>query len=150
MILKQVIHFEDTNSVEATWVDEEGNQVKCHSYADVQMDMLEADLGEDAAQYVDLIAVVKANIKPAEPVLVQKVEVVTMRQARLALLKSGKLADVDAAINAQQEPLKSMARIEWDYATEVHRNWPTLNWLAPSIGLTDQDIDNLFTLASTL
>lgn len=67
MILKSVIHFPDTNAVEATWIDEEGQQVKCHTYANVQMDMLEADLGADAAQYADLIATVRANIKPPAP-----------------------------------------------------------------------------------
>lgn len=97
--LKQVIHYQDTNSVEATWVneiapaydvpesrepdteDKDGNvvpgvvtpahtvpavevQVKCHSYAAVQMDMLEADLGADLPAYVDLIATVRAAIVP--------------------------------------------------------------------------------------
>ena len=42
-------------------------QAKCHSYADVQMDMLRADLGADAAAYADLIAEVEANIKPIPP-----------------------------------------------------------------------------------
>jgi len=64
MILKQVIHYPDTNSVEATWVDENDIQVRCHSYADVQMDMLEADLGTDLSEHASLIATVRANIKP--------------------------------------------------------------------------------------
>ena len=40
-------------------------QARCHSYADVQMDMLRADLGADAAAYADLIAEVEANTIPA-------------------------------------------------------------------------------------
>lgn len=67
MALTKIIHYPDTNSVEVTWVDAEGVQVKCHSYADVQMDMLRADLGDDAATYADLIALVEANIKPPAP-----------------------------------------------------------------------------------
>lgn len=59
-----VIHYPDTNSVEVTWLDDEGKQTRCHSYADVQMDMLEADMGADAANYAELIATVKANIVP--------------------------------------------------------------------------------------
>jgi hypothetical protein len=62
--LNQLIHYRDTNSVEATWVDENNVQVKCHSYADVQMDMLRADLGDDAAEYEELMALVEANIQP--------------------------------------------------------------------------------------
>jgi hypothetical protein len=81
--LKQVIHYTDTNSVEATWVDlsvipavgtegEEGYQperveetvVRCHSYDDRQMDMLRSDLGADAADYEELMALVIANQRP--------------------------------------------------------------------------------------
>lgn len=67
MHLSNVTHYASTNSVEATWVDEDGAQIKCHSYADVQMDMLRADLGADSASYADLIATVEANIKPPVP-----------------------------------------------------------------------------------
>jgi len=67
MILKQIIHYPDTNSIEATWVDANGLVIKCHSYSDVQMDMLRADLGADAAQYTQLIADVEANIQPIPP-----------------------------------------------------------------------------------
>ncbi len=62
-----LIHYTDTNSVEVTWLDDDGKQTRCHSYADVQMGMLEADLGADAADHAALIAAVKANIQP--PVL---------------------------------------------------------------------------------
>ena len=82
MKLKSVIRYPDTNSVEATWVeviapestDAEGNvtpamerQVLCHSYADVQMDMLEADLGADLPEYAALIATVRAAIHVPTP-----------------------------------------------------------------------------------
>ena len=73
MILRQVIHFPGTNSVEATWVDGDGNQVRCHSYADVQMNDLRADLGDDAINYVDLITVVEANIKPPTPLTPEEI-----------------------------------------------------------------------------
>jgi hypothetical protein len=95
-ILKQVIHYPDTNSVEATWVDrtitpqtevpavldEEGSittpaytpedvitdlVIRCHSYADVQMDMFRSDIasyGGDVSEYETLIATVEANIQP--------------------------------------------------------------------------------------
>lgn len=63
MILKQVTHYPDTNSVEATWVDEEGNNVRCHSYSDEQMDMLRADLGDSVGEYAELIAEVERNIQ---------------------------------------------------------------------------------------
>jgi hypothetical protein len=72
MNLKSIIHYPDTNSVEATWVDADGMQVRCQSYADVQMDMLTADLGADSSQHADLIATVRANIKPVVPPTVEE------------------------------------------------------------------------------
>lgn len=72
---------------------------------------------------------------------------VTMRQARLALLQSGLLQTVtDAIATGTDEAMK----IEWEYATEVKRDWPSLVALAGSLGMTDADLDNLFTLAATL
>lgn len=68
--LKEVIHYTDTNSVEATWVDAEGMQIKCHSYADVQMQMFRddaAELGTSLSDYEDLIATVEAGIVPYVP-----------------------------------------------------------------------------------
>ena len=68
--LKQVIHYPDTNSVEATWVDENDVVIKCHSYADVQMPMFRDDVavfGGEIAEYEELIALVESNIKVAEP-----------------------------------------------------------------------------------
>lgn len=102
MILKQVVHFPDTNSVEATWVTREQlpdievpesfspttraedgtivpgevipahvvpggikeTVVRCHSYANSQMDMLASDLGDDASQFADLMAEVAATYVP--------------------------------------------------------------------------------------
>jgi hypothetical protein len=57
---------------------------------------------------------------------------------------------VDAAIDAQDEPLRSMGRIEWDYATEVRRDWPTLAILRAAAGITDEQLDALFTAAAQL
>lgn len=76
--------------------------------------------------------------------------IVTMRQARLALLGSGLLASVEDAINALPEPQKSAARIEWDYSSEVHRNKPFVATLAAALGLTDAQLDGLFIQAAQL
>jgi hypothetical protein len=85
---------------------------------------------------------------PAPPVPVP--EVVTMRQARLALLQAGKLADVDAAILALPSPDKETAQISWEYATEVRRDSDLVKQLAPVLGLDDAAIDALFIQAATL
>lgn len=74
----------------------------------------------------------------------------SMRQARLALLQIGKLADVTAAINALPSPQKEAAQIEWEYATEVTRDSALMKQLAAAIGLDDAALDALFVQAATL
>lgn len=75
---------------------------------------------------------------------------VTMRQARLALLGAGLLSSVDAAIDAMSEPSRSAARIEWEYSNELQRSNQLLLALGPALGLSPQQIDELFVVASAL
>ena len=74
----------------------------------------------------------------------------SMRQARLALLQSSLLAQVDPAIAAMPEPQRSHAAIEWEYATTVQRTSPFVLELGSSLGLDDDQLDELFALAVTL
>jgi len=77
-------------------------------------------------------------------------KVVTMRQARLALLQQGLLASIQPAIDALDEPHRSGANIEWEYSQEVERNRPFVELLSQALELTDDDLDALFELAATL
>jgi hypothetical protein len=88
-----------------------------------------------------------------EPVRIIKQEVpkeITMRQARLALLGAGLLSTVATTIEAMPEPQKSAANIEWEYSNTVLRHNGFVSVLGPLLGLTEQQIDDLFILASTL
>jgi len=111
--LKQVIHYKDTNSVEATWLDGDDKQVKCHSYADCQMDMFRADVvefGGDIAEHEEMIALVEVSIKPyVEPppkILTTQEQIIALeatvsdRRIREAVLgiDNGWLAGVNAEI----------------------------------------------------
>lgn len=122
-----------------------------------------ADLAPLESQHADLTARVAAlqagidacqsslNADPsveADPVHVPPV--VTMRQARLALLGAGLLAGVDAAISAMPEPTKSAAKIEWEYSGTVERNRPFVQALTPALGMTAAQVDQLFIAAATL
>jgi hypothetical protein len=75
---------------------------------------------------------------------------VSMRQARLALLGTNKLADVDAAIAAMPSPQKEAAQIEWEYATEVKIDSELVLGLITALGLTEQETDELFIQAASL
>lgn len=76
--------------------------------------------------------------------------VVTMRQARLALNQQGLLANVEAAIALIPEPDKSQISIEWEYASTVERTSPWISTMASALGLTEEQMDNLFVIAETL
>lgn len=87
---------------------------------------------------------------PADPILVPAITSVTMRQARLALLSAGMLDSVNAVIAAMPTPERSAAVIEWEYAQTVDRHSPFTQQLAVGLGLTDQQLDALFTQAAAL
>ena len=71
---------------------------------------------------------------------------VTMRQARLELLKRGLLDDVEAVITAAGRA----AQLEWEYAAVVERTNPAVAAVQQQQGLTDAQIDDLFREAAKL
>ncbi len=70
---------------------------------------------------------------------------ITMRQARLYLLSSGLLSQVDSIVS-QNEAWK----IEWGYATDVVKDSPIVVALASQLGLSAESIDAMFIEASKL
>lgn len=75
---------------------------------------------------------------------------VTMRQARLALLGSGKLAAVNSAVAGMPGAAGEAARIEWEYSGMVERDKALVQALAPVLGLNDAQLDALFVAAAAL
>lgn len=75
---------------------------------------------------------------------------ITMRQARLALLAAGKLAAVEAAVDALSSPYREAAQIEWQYSNAVQRHNGFVAMLAPALGLDDAALDALFVEAAKL
>lgn len=71
-------------------------------------------------------------------------QVVSMRQARLALLAAGHLTAADAAATS----IGGAAQIEWDYATEVRRDHPLIAGISTALGLSEEQIDDLFIAAA--
>lgn len=74
-------------------------------------------------------------------------QVISRRQAKQALLKAGLLDVADAAISASGD---RAAQIDWVDAQEFRRDWATLISMQNALGLTDEQIDDLFRLAATL
>ena len=147
-ILKSITVNVDSNTISVQHADQVlrdgeviSEQFHRKAYAAEQQEEFEAEV-TDAAKYIGLITwgPVDENQPPRIP------QVVTIRQARLALLQAGLLEAVEAAI-AQAE---QSVQIEWEYATEIRRAWPALVALQPTLGLTDEQVDELFVLAAGL
>lgn len=80
-----------------------------------------------------------------------KYDPITPRQLRLALLQIGITPDmVTAAIDQMDEPTKTAAQIEWEYALEVKRDHPLIDQLAAAFDKTAEDVDALFLAASEI
>lgn len=77
-------------------------------------------------------------------------ETVSMRQARLALHRLNLLDDVSNLILSLPEPQKTEAKIDWEYSQEVNRNYTIVKTIANGLKLTEQELDDLFLLASSL
>lgn len=114
-------------------------QAHCAEYGGF---VYEGDYREDLWVDGEVVSIVTLPIKVPE--------VVTMRQARLALLQVGLLSNVEAAINSLASPQKEAAQIEWEYSQEVQRDKELVALLAPALGLNDAQLDALFVLAATL
>jgi len=84
------------------------------------------------------------------PAVVAVPEVVTMRQARLALLGAGLLAQVNTAVANMPGAEGDAARIEWEYAQEVRRDSPLVAALSAAFGWTSAQLDDLFTEGAKL
>ena len=116
----------------------------------------EADEVIDFAQNKYRVAGQNLIVDPAwvepEPIvqIIQVPQTVTMRQARLALLQSGSLSAVNAAIAGMSGAMGEAARIEWEFSSEVKRNQPLVVALTPTLGFTSKQLDDLFILAATL
>lgn len=111
-----------------------------------QVYAFEADGSQDDLISENLVQMNDAEVNAHLSAVQSVPSAVTMRQARLALLQSGLLEQVNNAVLVGGEADK----ITWEYATEVSRSDALVKNLAVSLGLDESQLDDLFTLASTL
>ena len=145
----RVKHYTDTNSVEATWIDEDGRRTRCHSYDQYQMDMLRADLGAEASEYEGLISTVLANQLPPQTVPAPKVSDISLAQARAQLIIMGLLESIMTYIYAiPDETEKALALNDFEHRNDVLREHAMVSALQDMLGWTDAQVDDFFTAAS--
>lgn len=88
----------------------------------------------------------------------KNIQPVTNQQLRSALVMTSYSQNkpnlhpeaIRAFIDTLPEPNRSMALQQWEYSNEMLRNNPLVNSLAGALGLTAQDLDNLWNYARTL
>ena len=81
---------------------------------------------------------------PVDPNVVP--EFVTAVQGRLALHRAGLLVTVEQAVATAN----GETQIFWEYSAEWHRNNTVLSALAEAIGLTSEQVDDMFRTAKGL
>lgn len=76
--------------------------------------------------------------------------VVSRFQARAALLAAELLSTIENAVAAYDGQDAAFVQLAWAEATEWKRSSPTVISLATLVGLTDQQLDDLFTVAAQI
>ena len=71
---------------------------------------------------------------------------VSPRQIRQALTRANLRSQVEDAVTAGDQDLKDW----WEFATSCERNHPMVVEMAQGLGVTDEQLDDLFNLAATL
>lgn len=76
----------------------------------------------------------------------------TPRQLRIALIQAGiSLSTIENQIDAIPDPIqKEISRAEWEYALEIKKDHPMVDMIATSLGLTKEQVDNIFSIAINL
>lgn len=70
---------------------------------------------------------------------------VSSRQIRLALIRKGlNLETINTAIDAMPEPQKTLARVEWEYASVFERSNVLVGTVALLLGWSDSELDSLW------
>lgn len=75
-------------------------------------------------------------------------QTVSRFQAKAALLSADLLNDVEAMMADPATP--AVTKLAWAEAVQFERNSPTVLGLAQALGLTDQQLDELFTAAAQI
>lgn len=108
------------------------------------MSVITVDLKTGEVTQRDLTPEEIAALPPAAPPAVP--QSVTRFQARAALHLAGLLPSVEALMADPQTD--ALARIAWADAQEFRRTSPTVIAMAGALGLTEQQLNELFTTAA--
>ena len=90
-----------------------------------------------------------APIKPEPPKVIP--QSITIRQAREIVIKMGLFQTVEDTLNGiEDDTQRLIARNYWEYSEVFERNHQILLALTAALGLTDEQLDEMFIAASKL
>jgi hypothetical protein len=136
----QVVHIDAPFSMQVTLLDDDGNAAT--SVQQFPAGWLRQFSAQERADrgFVELPEDPVEVIPPA-PIVPTRV---SQRQARIALLRGGLLDAVDLAVEEEG----GEAKITWEWAEYINRHDPFIETLGSKLGLSDDDIDDLFIAAA--
>lgn len=106
-----------------------------------QVKILEAD-EEPSAQ--DVAALFDGSIQAPVPSFIAN------WRCKAVLRNMGLYDSVLAALNALPEPQKTIVTTAWNDGADIERNGATLHALAHQLGLSDDQVDDMFRQAATI
>jgi hypothetical protein len=111
--------------------------------------MASIPLDENNRDYAEYLAWVEAGNTPEDPPYVAPVpQIVSRFQAKAVLLNEGLLSQVEALMQDANTP--ELYRLAWAEAREFERASPTVAAMSAALGLTEQQVDDLFVAASKI
>ena len=122
----EVRQVDDSVTIESPWVEMTRDQI------DSLID-----------QYMDQVQEI-ARLKESVP---QEIETWKFQQV---LAQQGLTSSVESAIQSLQEPSKTIAIIRWNKKPTIRRNNALTNQIGAAVGLTPDQIDDLFRTAENI
>lgn len=128
------------------------NGIFCETIDQLEQEMIAANISDYQKELL------RNDFNKVENIKVESFAPVTNQQLRQAMIVKSfgenkpqlHPESIKNFILTLQEPTKSIALNYWEYSNEMFRQNPILSQLAPMIGLTESDLDNLWTYAKTL
>lgn len=76
--------------------------------------------------------------------------IITMRQARMAIQRAGRLPEIIAHIEQLPETEREELKIEWEYSKEIERDSLIATTIMNALNLTEAQMDNVFKTAAMI
>ena len=133
--------------MEAVFTNEENTQIKWTNEQgqvwSVPYPLSDGQIPNQVQEWLDEGNAISPYVAPPSPQVTQ----VTAYQAKIQLSRAGLYDSVVTTVNTSDNP---EFKIAWEVATSFERNSPFILAFQPELGLTDEQVDDLFQQASQI